>query len=529
MKNVFYNADVLEAEKKLMEKYNIPSVLLMENAGVNSAKIIWEILLREKCNRIVILAGKGNNAGDGFVLARSLYNYCLSQEVFVPINLFLCYPPESLKGDALTNFNIVKELFKSDYYEVTSDIERLNDILDAENEKILFVDAIFGIGFIGELDEYIKNIFSDITQYSNEKFVVALDTPSGLNNWSDSNDCLKADVTISMGVRKMNTMFYEGRNVSGELKVVDIGLPCEKFDEFNLKNIHLFEKEDTCFEEAIRDRNSHKYNNGKLFILAGSEGFSGAAYLSAQSALRTGNGAVVLGIPESLNPSMEAKTTEVITLPLKSEKYFTNDSIDIVTKKIEWSDAVLLGPGIGRESATMSFVRSVVKRFSKNFVIDADGIFAFKDNLDFLKKGKCSIVLTPHFGEFANLLGITVDELKPDFINIAKKFASDYNVVLVLKNSPTIITDGNIVFINSTGRENLATIGSGDVLSGIISSLVSQMKDVPLINVASSGVYLHGYCGDKLYKSYGCSGTIAGDLIDTIPAAKNEILKSYNI
>lgn len=529
MKNVFYNTDVLEAEKKLMEKYKIPSVLLMENAGVNSAKIIWDFFISENCTRIVILAGKGNNAGDGFVAVRSLLNYSLHHEVSIPINIFLCYPPESLKGDALTNYNITKELFKSDFYEITSDLNRLNDILDAENEKILFIDAVFGIGFNGELDDHIKNIFADITQYSNEKFVIALDTPSGLNNWTNSDGCLKADVTISMGVGKINTMFYEGRNVSGELKVVDIGLPGDKFDEFNSKNIYQFEKEDTCFEEAVRDVNSHKYNNGKLFILAGSEGFSGAAYLSAQSALRTGSGAVILGIPESLNPSMEAKTTEVITLPLKSEKYLTNDSFDIVSKKIEWSDAVLLGPGIGRESVTMSFIRSVVKKFNKNFVIDADGIFAFKDHLDLLKKEKCSIVLTPHFGEFANLLSIDIDELKQDFINIAKKFASDYNVVLVLKNSPTIITDGNNVFINSTGRENLATVGSGDVLSGIIASLVSQMKDVSLLNVASSGVYLQGYCGDKLFDVNGCSGTIAGDLIELIPSSKNEILKSYNI
>ncbi|MFA7360959.1 MAG: NAD(P)H-hydrate dehydratase [Candidatus Kapaibacterium sp.] len=529
MKSVFYNTDVLDAEKKLMEKFKIPSVLLMENAGANSAKIIWDFFISEKCSRIVILAGKGNNAGDGFVAARCLLNYSLNQDDFAPICLFMCYPTDTLKGDALTNYNIAKELFKSDYYEITSDSERLNNILDSENEKILFVDAVFGIGFSGELDNYIKNIFADITQYSNKKFVIALDTPSGLNSWSSSEGCLKADVTISMGVWKLNTMFYEGRNVSGEIKLVDIGLPCEKFDEFNLKSIYQFEQEDTCFEEAVRDKNSHKYNNGKLFILAGSEGFSGAAYLSAQSALRTGSGAVILGIPESLNPSMEAKTTEVITLPLKSEKYLTNDSFDIVTKKIEWCDAVLLGPGIGRESVTMSFIRSVIKKFNNNFVIDADGIFAFKDNLDLLKKEKCSIILTPHTGEFANLLGITTDELKQDFINIAKKFASDYNVVLVLKNSPTIITDGNIVFINSTGRENLATIGSGDVLSGIISSLVSQMNDVPLINIASSGVFLHGYCGDKLYAMNGCSGTIAGDLIQLIPSSKNEILKSYNI
>ena len=529
MKSVFYNTDVLDVEKKLMEKYNIPSLLLMENAGANSAKLIWDYFVNENCTRIVILAGKGNNAGDGFVVARHLLNFNLNQEDYAPVNIFLCYPPDSLKGDALTNFKIVNELFKSDYYEITSDVDRLNNLLDTENEKILFVDAVFGIGFTGELDDNIKNIFADISQYADKKFVIALDTPSGISSYSIADGCLKADVTIFMGVRKINTMFYEGREASGKLHLVDIGIPYDRFDEFNNKNIFLFEKEDTCLEEAVRSINSHKYNNGKLFVLAGSEGFSGAAYLSAQSALRTGSGAVILGVPESLNPAMEAKTTEVITLPLKSEKYLTNDSFDVVTKKVEWCDAVLLGPGIGRESVTMSFIRSVVKKFDKNFVIDADGIFAFKDHLDLLKKEKCSIVLTPHFGEFANLLGISADDLKKDFINIAKKFASDYNVVLVLKNSPTIITDGNTVLVNSTGRENLATIGSGDVLSGIIASLVSQIKDVSLLNVAASGVYLHGYCGDKLYDSYGCSGTIAGDLIELIPSSKNEILNSYNI
>lgn len=529
MNSVFYNADVLKAEKKLMDKYNIPSILLMENAGANSAKLIWDYFLSEKCTRIVILAGKGNNAGDGFVVARHILNFNLNQEVYAPVNIFLCYPSDSLQGDALTNYKIIKELFTSDYYEITSDVDRLNNLIDNENEKILFIDAVFGIGFKGELDDYVKNIFSDIAQYPENKFVIALDTPSGLNSCLKTDGCLKADVTISMGVRKINTMFCEGREISGKLEIVDIGIPYERFDEFNDNNIYLFEKDDTCFEETIRSINSHKYNNGKVFVLAGSEGFSGAAYLSAQAALRAGSGAVILGVPESLNPAMEAKTTEVITLPLKSDKYLTNDSMDVVTKKIEWCDAVLLGPGIGRESVTMSFVRSVVKKFDKNFVLDADGIFAFKGHLDLLKKESCNIILTPHFGEFANLLDISVEELKNDFINISRNFAKDYNVILVLKNSPTIITDGKDILINSSGRENLATIGSGDVLSGIIASLVSQIKGGSLLITAASGVYLHGFCGDKQFELNGCCGTIAGDLISLIPSSMYEILKSYNI
>ena len=519
---------VLEAEKKLMERYRIPSVLLMENAGKNAAEIIRDYYFKENCTRVVILAGKGNNAGDGFVAARHLQRYSLKSEKSFPVTVFMCHSPESLKGDALTNFNILKELYLSDYFEITSERERLNDLVEDENGKILFVDAVYGIGFKGKLEEGIREIFNYISEYSEERFVIALDTPSGLETYLKADGCLKADVTVSMGVMKLCTMFHAGREVSGEIKLADIGIPSDRFDDYNDEKIYLYEREDTCFESAVRNINSHKYSNGKVFALAGSEGFSGAAYLAAQSALRAGSGAVVLGLPESLNAAMEAKTTEVITLPLKSEKYLTNDSFDIVTKKCEWADAILIGPGLGRESVTMSFVRSVVKKYDKRILIDADGIYAFKDNANLLKKESREIVLTPHAGEFANLLGISLEELEGDFINIAKKFAKEYNVVLVLKNSPTIVTDGETVLINSTGRENLATIGSGDVLSGIIASLMSQMKEETLLNIAASGVYLHGLCGDMLYTRTGGSGTIAGDLIEILPETKNEILKSQN-
>lgn len=526
MENVFRNTEALIAEKKLMEKYYIPSIILMENAGAKSAEIIWNYFVNKKCTRIVILTGKGNNAGDGFVIARHLFTKNIDNEVYFPISIFQCYPEEELKGDALINYNIVKELFISDFYEITNDTERLNSIIDNESEKTLFVDAVFGIGFKGKLDEKVVRIFSDIMQYADRKFIIAIDTPSGLDNYISAEDCLKADVTISMGVRKLNTLFYEGREASGDIKVVDIGLPNDKFEDFNEEEIYWFEKEDTILEETVRNINSHKYNNGKLFILAGSEGFSGAAYLCAQSALRAGCGAVILGIPEGLNTILETKTTEVITLPLKSDKYLTNESYDKIAEKVEWCDSILLGPGIGREGDTMSFVRNLYKKYDKNFVIDADGLYAFKGHTEYLKKETNKTIITPHFGEFANLLNIGTEDLKKDFINTAKIFAKEHNLTLVLKNSPTIITNGDYVYINSIGKENLATIGSGDVLSGIIGSLFAQTKNT---NIASSGVYLHSYCGDLFYEKYGNSGTTAEDLVGIIPYAKNEILISYNI
>jgi NAD(P)H-hydrate epimerase len=443
---------------------------------------------------------------------------------YAPVTIFLFYPEHELKGDALINYNIVKGLYSGEYYRITSNRKDLNSLLDDSSEKILFVDAVYGVGFKGSLDNYAKEIFSEINTYADNKFVVAVDIPSGLDDYLNASDCMKADVTISMGVPKFNTMFYSGREVSGDLKIIDIGICSEEFTDFNADGIYLFEKENLHFEETIRNMNSQKYNNGKLFILAGSEGYSGAAYMSAQSALRAGCGAVILGIPESLNSVMESKTTEAITLPLNSGKYLNTGSAEKISEKIKWSDVVIIGPGIGRHEDTMVLVREIISKNNANFIIDADAIFALKGHLEILRKDDCQIILTPHLGEFSNLLDIDAGELKKDFVRISRDFAIKYNVTLVLKNSPTVTFYGDRVYINSTGRENLATVGSGDVLSGIIGAYFSQMKDTW---AAMSGVYLHGYCGDMMYRKFGDSGTIASDIIEIIPKARIELIADY--
>jgi ADP-dependent NAD(P)H-hydrate dehydratase / NAD(P)H-hydrate epimerase len=512
MIDVFFNNDILNSEKKIIEDLKIPSVILMENAGFNSAEIISECFNSEKCTEVTVLCGKGNNAGDGFVVSRHL------EGLGIPVNVILLYPESDLKGDALVNFGILKNL-ENDNLRISDD---KNILVDLMNGKHLIVDAVFGIGFSGKLEKRLEDLFSNINKLQ-EKYIVSIDTVSGLDTYLNKNNCLNADLTISMGVLKFDTLFYEGRELSGEINLAKIGIPDNCFTNYNSKKIFLVEKEDAVKGFTQRDINSNKYSNGKLYVLAGSEGFSGAAYLCSQAAIRTGSGAVILGLPKGLNSVMESKTTEVITQPLEKDFYLTNDSIDLINKKFEWSNAVLLGPGLGRESDTLSLIRNLVKNNDRNFIIDADGIFAFKGYTDYLKKKDRRIILTPHFGEFSNLLGITTEELKKDFYNYAKNFAAEHNVVLVLKNSPTIVTDGEYFYINSTGSENLATIGSGDILSGIIASLYSQNSDA--LQSAVSGVYLHGYCGDRLFDETGDSGTIASDLIELINISKSEMAK----
>jgi ADP-dependent NAD(P)H-hydrate dehydratase / NAD(P)H-hydrate epimerase len=514
MKSVFFNSEVLDAEKKIISDLKIPSLVLMENAGLNSANFICDLFKKENSDKIIILAGKGNNAGDGFVIARHLASKNIESTVV------LLYPDDELKGDALINYEVIKNI--KDKIDIIK-YENFNSILDKYFLlKIIIVDSVFGIGFKGELEEKIKSVFAKINLFSN-KIIVAVDTVSGLRNHYEKNECIITDYTLSMGVKKFNSIFNTGREVSGKNFLMNIGISGGEFDKYNLKNIYEIEKKDFVDVLPKRGINSNKYTNGKLFILSGSVGFTGAAYLSSLSALKAGCGAVILGLPESLNAVMEAKTTEVITLPLQEtdEQTLSGFAFSKISEKIKWSDAVLIGPGIGRNPETLALVRRIVTECECNLVLDADGIFAFKDNLDLFKKSKCKIILTPHYGEFSSLTGVSLEDIRQKMYEISVGFAKKYNVILVLKNSPTVTTDGNGFYINSTGKENLATVGSGDVLSGMIAGILAQNKN-PLKS-SLAGVYIHGRCGDILFEKTGSSSTVASELITELPNVKKEI------
>jgi len=516
MNDVFFNSDVLETESNIMKNVGIPSIVLMENAGIKSAEIIYKYFKKSECKRIILITGKGNNAGDGFVIGRQLFNLFEKDNVSIPIHFFPLFELEELKGDAKINSEIFINISENKIASIVEGEEDFKNLLS--RDKCLIIDAVFGIGFKGKLGDEVENVFSIVNESAN-KFVISIDIPSGLEKYYENNNCIKADLTISMGVRKFATLFYSGREVAGKIKVVDIGIPDNIFNSYNKKQIYYIDERNEFLKFQKRNKNSHKYNNGKLFILAGSAQYSGASFLAAQSALRAGCGSVKLGLPKGIQKIIDSKSSEVITISLESETHLTNETINLINENVLWADCVLIGPGIGRNSDTLSMVRNLVKNNDKNFVIDADGIFAFKGYFDYLNRD--NITITPHFGEFSNLIGITNDELIKDFYNITIDFNKKYKATLVLKNSPTVIIKDGKFFINSIGNENLATIGSGDVLSGIISSLYAQTGKE--LQSAITGVYLHSYCGDLLFNKFGDSGTIASDLINIIPIAKKEI------
>jgi len=516
MKSVFFNNEVLSVEKNIIDKLSIPSILLMENAGKNAAQFIISKI--NSNSKVVILAGKGNNAGDGFVIARHLANHKIKSAVI------LLYPQAELKGDALTNFTILKS------YKESCSIYFLKNWKEIENhlrsKNLVLIDAIFGIGFKGELESRLQSIFAEVNGTKN-KTVFAVDTPSGLYDYNQNTNFIRSDYTISMGTKKFHSQFYTGREATGENVNVDVGVSEKFFDALNYRNIFQIEEKDVAALIPSRNINSYKYSSGKVLALAGSKGLTGAAYLCSQSALISGSGAVILGVPESLNVILAKKLTEVMTtaLPETGEYTFSISGYDKIKEKIKWSDCLLLGPGVTKNSETLELISKIISENDIPIVLDADGLASFK-NLK-TKKRKNKIVLTPHLGEFANLLNTSIDEVKKDFYNLPVKFAKEKNVVLVLKGAPSIITDGEYFYINSSGNSILSTAGSGDALSGIIASLYSRTKNS--FNSAIAGVYIHGKCADLLYTNKKNNFTFrASDIIDKIPHAVNSILNLSN-
>ena len=514
MKNVFFKEDILEVENEIINELGIPSIILMENAGRNACQNIINIYEKKNLSEIILLCGKGNNSGDGFVIARHLINNGLS------VNIFMLYPETSLKGDAKTNYAILKNILETD--KASKFISESEFTLLLKNKNNLIIDCIFGIGFTGSLEKHFSEIFRKVNEKSKSNVILAIDTVSGLSN-NNIEACLKADYTITMGVKKFNTLFGESRNKSGKIKIVDIGIPENIFNKYNKRNIFEIEEEDVKGILPQRKTDSHKYSNGKLYLAAGSTGFTGAAHLTAEAALRIGCGAVILGVPASLNPVFEAKTIEVVTdaVPDNLTGFFIQSSIQHINEKLKWADTCLIGSGVGRNEETLIAVRKIIDKNDIQFVIDGDGLYAFRNDLNLLKKSKNKVIITPHAGEFSILINTDTKKIIQDIYNLAVNFAKENNVILVLKGSPTIITDGNDFFINSTGRENLATFGTGDVLAGIIAGTAAQIKNP--IKAALFGVFLHGKCGDKLWNKKDNSSTIASDLLPLISEVKKRL------
>jgi ADP-dependent NAD(P)H-hydrate dehydratase / NAD(P)H-hydrate epimerase len=507
-----------KAEKTTIEEYGIPGSVLMETAGRACADLILGRFGGDGEHRAVIVAGKGNNGGDGYVIARRL-----SQSGW-RVKVFVIAARCEISGDAAANLDLLDKSclsFCPDPGEIPPDSLVFRD-------ADVIVDSIFGIG----LKQDVSGAHLEAIRIINAcgRPVVAVDIPSGIDASTGKilGSAVRADETVTFGFAKIGHVVYPGCEFTGRLSVVDIGLP---EDVVNAAEFHEFLDMDTVAPlPIVRDRRGHKGDYGHCFILAGSPGKTGAAALAANSAVRAGSGLVTLGVPESLNAILEIKTTEAMTLPLADggSGILGAGSADAVMRALAGKDAVAIGPGISRDPRTAALVSRVVRECTVPLVVDADGLNAIAEDVSILRKNKSpAIVLTPHPGEMSRLCGLSIRDIECGRIAVAVDFAAAYGVFLVLKGASTIIAspDGKIA-INGSGNPGMASGGMGDVLTGIIVSLLGQRYPADI--ACRLGVFLHGHAADLVAEEKGEAGITASDVQERLPFACNS-LKQYAV
>ncbi|MCP2605053.1 NAD(P)H-hydrate dehydratase [Candidatus Aminicenantes bacterium AH-873-B07] len=503
-----------------INEIGIPGCVLMENAGIQIYKAIKKKFPELKKEKISIIAGPGNNGGDGLVVARHLFNEGIKPEIY------LLASREKVKGDAGINLKIAEKIGLK-IQEVNSE-----KIWNIHKEKIsnstLIIDAIFGTGLTRPVEGLFKRVIEDINEI--KAFKIAIDIPSGLSSdtYQIIGPCVKADLTVTLGAPKIAHIFPPTEEYIGELIIADISIPPFLFENKNLK-LELIDKNAiiSCFEPRKKD--THKGTYGHLFILAGSLGKTGAAIMAGKSALKIGAGLVTIGTPQSCLPIIARSMMELMTEPLAEteKKTLSEKALEEVLILSKDKDALLIGPGITTHPSTSNLILNILEKIDKPVVIDADGLNILASRPEVLKNVKNNIVLTPHPGEFARLLKKTTKEILKNKIEYTREFATKYNVYLVLKGYKTLIAtpEGN-VFVNPTGNPGMATAGSGDVLSGILGGLIIQQKN--FLNAILAGIYVHGLSGDIASQKIGEKSLIARDLITYLPKAIKLLEKSFN-
>ena len=513
-------SEMRQIDGQTIEAIGIPGVVLMENAGGAVVRAIRKHF--PECQRIGVVVGKGNNGGDGLVIARQLALAGRS------VQIFLVSPPDRFTGDALTNLQIAQNL-DLPFVQILSE-DDLGQLKNPLRTCDLIVDAIFGTGLRGAVRGYIADVIECINAAACP--VVAVDLPSGLeaDTGVAEGACIQATYTVTMGLPKRGLLLHPGADWTGKLEVADIGFPPSVIAAQNIQ-VNWTQPEDAAKVIPPRHRHSHKGTYGRIFVVAASTGMTGAATLTSEAALRVGGGLVTLGIPTSLNPILEMKLTEVMTLPLPetAEGTLARDAKSQILEFVERTGSVLaVGPGLSQHPETVSLVHSLIREIEPPIVIDADGLNALAQSKELLSSLTSRAVLTPHPGEMGRLIGGTVAEVERDRIGVAQHFAQEYDVTLVLKGAPTVIAGGSgEVWLNSTGNPGMATAGMGDVLTGIIVGLMAQ--GVSSYDAAMFGVYLHGLAGDMAAESIGMHGLMAGDVLAAVPKAIEACVKRNNI
>ncbi len=530
--------EMQEIDRKTIRKFGITGHVLMERAGVAVAKKVKELFDRKKT---IVLAGGGNNGGDGLVAARELFNSQWNVKVLLLIK------EDRLSPDCLSQLRIAKQMGVP--------VEFRTEIAEKEVHGAVVVDAMLGTG----LNKAVEGAMAKVIAFLNNSGspVISVDIPSGIS--SDSGQVMgvavRAGYTVTFGLPKRGHLLYPGAEYTGKLFVENIGFPEDLLASDDLK-VELVEKTAVAHLVPERPGYSHKGDYGHVLIVAGSRGKTGAAFMAAKACLRAGAGLVTIGIPESLMDVFQCRVTEEMTLPLpdRGDGILSSKAAQTILDFLaEKADVLCIGPGISVTDETQKLMIEIIKSSRVPLIVDADGINSLCETRgkgqgvrDLLKKALAPIILTPHPGEMARLLpphppltkggqgggevrsqksevsGLRT-KIEQDRITTALSFSIKTGTYLILKGVPTIVAEPEgRAFINSTGNPGMATAGSGDVLAGVVSSFLAQGLN-PL-KAALLGMYIHGYAGDIAAQEKGMHSLIASDIIDYLPAAFKELM-----
>ncbi len=486
--------------------------VLMERAGKGAVATLLRVFphLRKKNARVVVVAGKGNNGGDGLVMARLLRKRGLQTQVY------LLGRADRVEGDALRNLKAYRRL-RAKIVEIETAAE-LAEALPALAKAGCVVDAMLGTGLSAD----VRGLYADAIEMINScgAPVFAVDIPSGLDadTGRPHGTAIQAEATATFGFAKYGQLLHPGVEYCGTLEVVDIGID-ERALEQNPPSGLLFEDEDAAAVLPRRAPDAHKGSAGHLLAIAGSRGKSGAAVLATRAGLRGGAGLVTLATPQSVAPICAGSALEAMTEPMPERDGGLRCDVDRLARAIEGKSAIAAGPGLGATRAVRDIVVWLLRNADVPMVFDADALNVLARNPAPLRRAQAPVILTPHPGEMARLAGVDNAAVQADRVGVAANFAAEHRCIVVLKGARTVVAGPRGNSLNPTGNPGMASGGMGDALTGIVGALLAQ--GVEAQDAACLGAYLHGAAGDLAARD-GAVGILASDLIECLPRAMKQ-------
>ncbi|MCH7575891.1 MAG: NAD(P)H-hydrate dehydratase [Candidatus Marinimicrobia bacterium] len=509
MDNVLSTAGCRELDRFTIDKGHSTAVRLMRNAGRAVAIEAAKMLAGDVSRQMTIVCGKGHNGGDGLAAAQFLREWGYNCQLALTC--------------AVDDLDAVTAQFHDD--PSAGDMETATPDQVTIDSDGLIIDALLGIGAKGPLHEPMESWVGAINAHGGP--VLSVDLPTGLNG--DSGDvasvAVRADVTVTMGYDKLGLLINDGPDLAGQVVVTDIGFADSYFNN-RTRSFYRYRESDFAAQFAPPGRQTYKHRQGKTLVISGSLGMTGAAMLSGSATLRSGSGLTIAACPLSLQHLYAASMPEIITLGLDDhgQGMFLPEHISLIQESLEWCSALVMGPGLSRAPQCLKFVRNLLPNIDVPMILDADALAAFNGQAGLLNAGAHPLVLTPHVGEFALLFDHDRAAVQADPISALTEVGSYFNHTVVLKGAPSMVllSNGDIV-INSSGNPGMATAGSGDVLSGVIGTFLSQGYSAD--EAALMGVWLHGRAGDLAAEQMGTPGMTATDLLQHVPLALAEFGK----